>query len=405
MIAIKLNDLRPLDVLLSSGDAKVSKANRFMQSLIRRGSAAPYSHAALFISPYLVLESLDESGVVLTDLFAPAANPHGTQPSSLDQYGIHARSVGRNIELYAILPGVDAVEARRYKPVGNADFIELYRRVTALHDQISAVYLAQYPAFVRLARTARLLSDATMTALERLGVKWEGKVITGPFCSELVVSILATVDPIIRHKFDSYASASPSDLYNEADLFETKAIGFKVSKVEDLPGIPTSEIYYGLETVSAKLPDQLHRWLKINTLQSQAWNSLLLQLSSTMPAIAHKMNNKNENDDLPESIHQYQGLYLKIMERMRSQWLRHMNEHIRDATIVHKWMKLCNECAETCPQLRRDGYGASGGLANSYQDAADVCRDIRQCSRIDAPTWSFVCATLEKNLQTRENAV
>jgi hypothetical protein len=85
---------------------------------------------------------------------------------------------------------------------------------------IELVYLAKYPPMIRLARTARIVSEQSAEILETIGRRWEGKRVTGPFCSELVTMLLGEIDPSIYGRQKKAAAVAPSDIYNDNKHFK-----------------------------------------------------------------------------------------------------------------------------------------------------------------------------------------
>lgn len=114
MVILELNKVRSLDVLLTSGDQMFSKAIRACTTLARGGRLAQYSHAALFISPALILEALFREGTSFTNLIEPRNRP-GRQSDDVDGKTLVARFDEGRLRLFAILEGESGAAVFRHK--------------------------------------------------------------------------------------------------------------------------------------------------------------------------------------------------------------------------------------------------------------------------------------------------
>jgi hypothetical protein len=334
MVILDITDVQPFDVLLTAGDAKLSGLIRSGQRMLR-GESAPYSHAAMFLSPYLVVESLDTLGVVLTDLFEGSVNPHGNGArSSGEPFFFKANTP--SLRMYARLEGVSAAEIRRFKPLMGLPLYKVIQYKSNVVDAISKFYLAEYPSLLRLLRTAKLVPDGAMQILERVGARWQGKRVTGPFCSELVTLLLSAIDPVILSCGFNAASVTPSDIYHNEDFFEKIDSSF----FQDDTAIPGNEVPEVMVT--------LKRNIRIST-NFQSFRAKIVQLND----ILSKSLSKTKTDigflfD-GQTIDEY---YHYIMKESRHLWLADVEEHISEAAYVSKWMSDTNVCAKTCPVNR-----------------------------------------------------
>lgn len=385
MVIVDITDVNPFDVLLTSGTATSSLLNRIAQKAIRR-APAPYSHAAMFISPFVLIESLDKPGIILTDLFGPRVN---TNSDNRAQAHIFVRSNAHGTRIYARLDGVKDAEVRRYRPLHDAPPVKLENFLEDAIGALARVYLAQYPPYLRLARVARIIPDPAMTLLEKIGRSWQRKGDVGPFCSELVTMLLGAIDPCIYEHISDPASVSPSDIYNNGLVFSDVSGHDFDTSARELSGVA----------------EQLRNSLQVPELESQIFYSKLAQLIPRMPAVAKMIGAS------PDAVYNGEHLpayYEGLLVRLKAALLLPLSNHVKDALLVMDWIKSANHCLETCPARRkppRENFGRPR-LQIAWEHggpASEPCADARYCNGIFY-NWNRLNNILMERSEARDNA-
>jgi len=391
MIILEITDVQEFDVLLTSGDAKFSGAIKKLQSVFRWGRSAPFSHASLLLSPFSVIESLDTSGIVITDLFKPSTNPHGQEKKfDDDQTQIVARIDGARLRLFAILNGVNRAEVRRYRPISSCDPAKFAQSKNAILAAISAVYLAEYPAYARLLATARVIPNEVVNALERIGMFIENKTITGPFCSELVVNLLGCAHPMIMETYQTAKKTAPSDLSHNKEIFELVTIAKEYSSPEELPGRNSKDFI-----------DIIQKYLSIKSNASQKFNSDLVKLTRKLPNAIGIISNIRQSEFVAVT-----ELYQEILDTMRQDWIKPLSDHIQTSRRLGIWLRSANKCAASCPAERKAPASSPGGkprLQPAWEHrgpSEERCIDVRYCSGIE-PRWDRLSIFLEEQHEER----
>ncbi|WNJ91763.1 hypothetical protein [Bosea sp. 685] len=398
-VVLDITDARPFDVLLTSGDAKSSRLNRIAQSITRGGALAPYSHASMFLSPFLIVESLDQPGIVLTSLFKPSLNPHGSAvgDATLDHH-VFARIKEGLTRIFVALPGVDAAEVRRYNKIRYATNDNIIVALEKIIQTIIEVYLAQYPAYARLIRTAKLLSPQIAERIEFVGRRWEDKIITGPFCSELVAILLNSIETEFGAYNTDPASISPSDFYNDVTNFSTVSQSVDWVSEDKLPGLDAPGIISTIEDN-----------LSLNSLKSQEFNISLIKLTASLSRSLSDMHGNARAD-----ASKIEEFYLNVREKIRSNALSEVVDLVCDALLFMDWVQSSNDCMASCPNKRppraREATPESSKLGltrprlvRAWEHAgsdAEPCKEGRYCETAH-PRWTSVKHQLESNAEAR----
>jgi len=377
MIAIEVTEVQAFDVLLTSGKKITASVNKLCQSLIRGGRAASYSHASIFLTPFLLAESDVNPGVVLTNLFGPCPDPHTNAGfSSVQQPRIVSRSDGAKVRLFALLPGVDAACIRRYKPIDGIDVREFVRLTHHLTSVLAGSYLAQYPALIRLAGTAGIISASVLTVLEQVGAVFEKKGITGPFCSELVTILLAAANSAILKELGMPENVAPSDIHH-AQLFRTIV---ESNDSNELAGQEFEGVLNLLEP-----------YMSPNEIAMQSRRAEILQVTKKMELRVTDVDTDWEN------------YYDSLREEIRWGPLRHLNDRIVDGAMVSKWLIDSNKCTETCPLNKKDATSEFRPRFSKSRDGDphEPCIDVRGCSAVTPRIWGDLLLLLGRRDEER----
>lgn len=387
MVILDITNVQPFDVLLTAGDAKLSGLIRAGQHIVR-GKPAPFSHAAMFLSPFLMVESLNEPGIVLTNLFEGSLNPHGNSTNSRSN-PIFLKTTKPVTRLYLRLDGVSDAEIRRFKPLQGLSTAQKNIYSSNVIDALSTVYLASYPPMVRLLRTANLLPNEVLELLERIGARWEGKNVSGPFCSELVTLLLAAIDPAILSCRPDAAAVAPSDIFHNNDLFD--AVPSTVFHDDsDIPGFTIPHI-----------ESELKRNIEIDVI-SQKFNTKIVHLIDTLSRAFSASNGEDSFLYNGEPIEKY---YRDLLESQRALWLGDVQSHMSESALVLKWLSDTNACAATCPSNRPPSPNTNGRprLRLRWEHdgpASEACADVRFCP--SSPwTWDRLKSKLEAGKEAR----
>lgn len=401
MVILELNKVRPLDILLTSGDQKFSKSIRAATTLARRGRLAAFSHAALFLSPSLLVESLFNEGISITNLIEPAMKGHQSAEQLFTSRAIETLSAridrGR-LRLFVILEGESGAAVFRHKSIdqNRTDLLTLLirPRVFAL---LQCCYRAQYPELGRLLNVFHSMPLAVREAAEKfLRLMEAEKVAPGPFCSELVQTVFTALADFLPTKQVDPLGVAPDDLAVSEDFRrldgDERPITIATS-LGELPGKPGDPGFVA----------QMKKMLVGEVLRSQELEGKIIQINGRLATLVPWLNRTDVGIERER--------YAKLSMETRAKWLKHIEEFVRiGCDSLWNWIEDANECRITCPAQRLargdkvlwpppdDPHGvaelkwiASGRKTwemPRYWDG-NACSDVRECACAGS-TWEQV---------------
>jgi hypothetical protein len=206
---------------------------------------------------------------------------------------------------------------------------------------LGCFYLAQYPAVGRLLRTARFFPSRFLDFIETFTKRMQDKVITGPFCSELVMTSLRATRAFLSSEDGQRGpeTFSPSDL-EHLKGWEASTEGFLVAGAENLPGT---------ESVDTAFSNGLLSLLSLPWYINQAFASRIRLIESSVTEIIAALTARQYLDGLvPESISSVPDVGKRHLEI-----LRHIHRYINAVCDpLWNWIKEANECSSDCPVNR-----------------------------------------------------
>ena len=201
--------------------------------------------------------------------------------------------------------------------------------------------------------------------------------------------LLAEIDESIYQYVDDASVVAPSDIYNNNILFT------KIAKAE----FPGSDQPDGDEVKGVS--KELGCRLRVRSLNSQTLIARIVQLAAGMPDLAKKLSASADAVYEGEALPLY---YDRLLDKMRSNWLSYLRDHVVDASMVGNWINSANRCAATCPAHRppREETELRFFRPEWEHDgpASEPCADARYCGN-SVPSWSRLSKRLEERYDAR----
>ena len=391
---LELNQVRPLDILLMAGTGKDSTAIR-VGAGVSRGGRVKYSHAGLFLSPALMLEASDD-GIVITQL---ATGTHlgildrSPDLQSLNPSLLFPRLDNGDLKVFARLKGVtDAVVLRHQDSEKWGSSLWLLRE--KVMQYIGYCYLTEYPAAGRLLRTADFLPPHFLDVAEAFTRRIQKKVLTGPFCSELVMACLRATGMFVSPE----DSQREPEAFNPADLerlegWTKKLVAVRASGPEKLPG--DADVTFASELLSM---------LSLPMHTNQAFASKLRLLNALVIRCLEALELHQYPNGLPASR-------TSLVPDRSENHLETLSDIQRYIDVVcdplWTWIGDANRCLRECPsarlraghKIRLDEPTLSERIRlPSYKVIerwdGSRCSDIRSCRGV-TPRWNYLTETAQ----------
>lgn len=250
MQAIDLAKIHPLDVLLITNKGWESTAINLGQT-VSRGKIVEFSHAAMFITPTVFVESSD-AGVVFERFANKTRSDDSMKYMNQEWLSKHQRTKRLNsrlfidkgdsaVRIFGALPDAKEIRVIRHRFFKGIDRGKLERRRDNFLKSLSSMYLLAYPSYAQLLSTSDF-PKPIIDAMEKIASGFFGSVLNpGPFCSQLICQVFAA------NKIDigtgTPESTSPGDFaasnqFDEVDcvssVSDADAAAFVASDIEKL---------------------------------------------------------------------------------------------------------------------------------------------------------------------------
>jgi len=329
-IYLNLSLLKPLDLLLTSGDGMFSKVIR-VASAAKTMATADFSHAALLLAPSVIIESLTEEGIVCNNLLNPIANPHSASRSSEsvdNDSPFQPIWVNGQLQVLARLDGVtNAAILRATTPVTSDD------RRSAL-GVLAEQYLRQYSELGRLTQPIITLPQSIENFFVNVAKNIDGpKAQSGAFCSELVCLMMSSTFGIAG---ESPNRVAPSD-FTRASTYLERVSGAVLRA-------PNPAALGSL--ASEQLTTEMKMWLSFPNALTQSMQSRVLQMFAYAPAFRADI-------DKSRSREEWQVEFERLRERYRKDWVDEIQSRLTlEIDPVWRWIQDSNVCYQTCPAVR-----------------------------------------------------
>ncbi len=329
MVFLELTKLRPLDVLLISGNRPGSFAIKSAVSLRGRRWSS-YSHAALILSPSLHIEALSARGIVCTDLSVLT---------------LHFRVVSGQLAVYAPLDRVNGVQVLRHREVAHdVDSTHLTSLRTCALETLAEVYLKQYSLRLRLAEPVVRLDPAILGFLERL-TRWmeHDEPEPGPFCSELVCMLLEKAGLLVREPWNGQPASTlaPADFSWRPNMFY------------DVPGVDLTCTAQELPGVACD-PEFVNEVSKILE-SAQQQQEFAIETLKAMLSVSTIVSEPHKLDEMALST--LRQSHLKQRKKFRAAYAYKLAPSIeRFLDPLWEWVAKANDCNGSCPKTRKEEF-------------------------------------------------